>query len=215
MLNRLGIYYQYSLFSLLQYMFGDDYQFERPYIAHEGVSINKPMELMEEYVAANDVLEVTELLELAKEYHYTIYDILKFLNSWNGTHLLISKQEMASTEYIGITEDIVSAVEALILEEIGEQALVTELRCIYKLPKINVAWNEWLIYSVVNRFSSQLEAHTTYSQFRSASPVVSRIGMFNREAYEDDDSGHMAQTVDLNDMDAIDDYIMEDFEIEW
>ena len=215
MLNRLGVYYQYSLYSLLQYMFGDCYQFERPYIAHEGVSINKPMELMEEYVAANDVLEVTELLELAKEYHYTIYDILKFLNSWNGTHLLISKQEMASTEYIGITEDIVSAVEALILEEIGEQALVTELRCIYKLPKINVAWNEWLIYSVVNRFSSQLEAHTTYSQFRSASPVVSRIGMFNREAYEGDDSGQMTQTVDLNDMDAIDDYIMEDFEIEW
>ncbi len=215
MLNRLGIYYQYSLYSLLQYMFGDYYQFERPYIAHEGVSINKPMELMEEYVAANDVLEVTELLELAKEYHYTIYDILKFLNSWNGTHLLISKQEMASTEYIGITEDIVSAVEALILDEIGEQALVTELRCIYKLPKINVAWNEWLIYSVVNRFSSQLEAHTTYSQFRSASPVVSRIGMFNREAYEGDNSGQMTQTVDLNDMDAIDHYIMEDFEIEW
>lgn len=39
--------------------------------------------------------------------------------------------------------------------------------------------------------------------------------MFSREAYEGDDSGHMTQTVDLNDMDAIDDYIMEDFEIEW
>lgn len=215
MLNRLGIFFQYSLFSFLQYMFGEYYEFKRPYIARKGVSINKPMELMQEYVAANDVFEVTELLELAKEYHYTIYDILKFLNSWNETHLLISKQEIASMEYIGITEETARVVEGLILEEIEEQALVTELECVYKLPKINVAWNEWLVYSLVNRFGEQLEAHTTNSQFRSAFPVVSRVGKFNRETYENDDSGQMRQTVDLNDMDAVDDYIMEDFDIEW
>lgn len=215
LLNRLGIYYQYSLFSLLQFFFRDSYVFERPYLAHEGVNINKPIELMEEYLSVNDLFEITELLELAREYRYTIYDILKFLNEWNETHLLINKREMASVEYIGLTEDIARDVEGLILEEIGEQALVTELACVYKLPRINIPWNEWLVYSVVNRWGVQLEAHTTSSQFRHALPIVSRKGKFNRENYNGTENGRIVNTVDLNDMDAVTDYIMEDFDIEW
>lgn len=215
LLNRLGVLYQYSLFSLLQYLFGECYEFERPYIAQRGVSINKPMELMQEYVAANDVFELTELLGIAREYHYIIYDILKFFDEWNKTHLLINKQEMASIEYIGITEDIAHQVEQMVLEEIGDQSLVTQLECVHRFPKVNVPWDEWLIYSVVNRWGTQLEAHTTYKYFRSASPVLSRIGRFNRADYNYMEDAHMTQTVDLNDMDAINDYIMEDLELEW
>ena len=215
MLNRLGIFYQYSLFSLLQYLYKDRYEFARPYIAVKGTNINKPIELLQEYVSANEVFEITELQGLAKEYHYFVYDILKFLNGWNDTHLLINKDEMAAIEYIGITSDIAYEVEQQILEEIDDSALITNLKCIYNLPSICVPWNEWLIYSVINKWGKELEANTTSNQFRSSSPVVSKIGRFNREDYGDTESRKMVQTIDLNDIDAVEDYIMEDFDIEW
>lgn len=215
MLNRLGIFYQYSLFSLLQYLYKDRYEFARPYIAAKGTNINKPIELLQEYVSANEVFEITELQGLAKEYHYFVYDILKFLNGWNDTHLLINKDEMAAIEYIGITSDIAYEVEQQILEEIDDSALITNLKCIYNLPSICVPWNEWLIYSVINKWGKELEANTTSNQFRSSSPVVSKIGRFNREDYGDTESRKMVQTIDLNDIDAVEDYIMEDFDIEW
>lgn len=215
LLNRLGIYYQYSLFSLLQYLYKERYEFTRPYIAEKGVNINKPIEMLQEYVSANDVFEITEFLGLAKEYHYTVYDILKFLNSWNGSHFLINKQEMASLEYIGITEDIACEVEKCILNEIGDSALIASLECLYKLPQMRIPWNEWLVYSVIERWGSELEANTTSNQFRLSSPVVSRVGKFNRDNYEDLGSEEMVQTVDLNDIDAVEDYIMDDFDMEW
>lgn len=215
MLNRLGIFYQYSLFSLLQYQYRGRYEFARPYIAEKGVKINKPIELLQEYVSANEVFEITEFLGLAKEYHYTIYDILKFLNSWNETHFLINKQEMASIEYIGITPEIAHEMEQQIVKEISGSSLIANLECIYRLPIIHVSWNEWLVYSVINKWGKELEAHTTSRQFRLSSPVVSKIGIFNQEDYGGSDLGEMIQTVDLNDIDAVEDYIMEDFDIEW
>lgn len=215
MLNRLGIFYQYSLFSLLQYLYKDRYEFARPYIAEKGTNINKPIELLQEYVSANEVFEITELQGLAKEYHYFVYDILKFLNGWNDTHLLINKDEMATIEYIGITSDIAYEVEQQILKEIDDSAVITNLKCIYNLPSICVPWNEWLIYSVINRWGKELEANTTSNQFRLSSPVVSRIGKFNREEYGGSKSGEMVQAIDLNDIDAVEDYIMEDIDIEW
>lgn len=215
LLNRLGIYYQYSLFSLLQYLYSEQYEFARPYLAQIGVNINKPNELLQEYVSANEVFEITEFLGLAKEYHYTVYDILKFLNGWNDTHLLINKQEMALIEHIGITEDIAYEVERIIANEIEDSSLISELDCIYRLPEINISWNEWLVYSVINRWGTEVEAHTTSNQFRLSSPVVSKIGKFDRKDYGDSDSGEMARTIDLNDIDAVADYIMEDIDIEW
>lgn len=215
MLNRLGIFYQYSLFSLLQYLYKDRYEFARPYIAEKGTNINKPIELLQEYVSANEVFEITELQGLAKEYHYFVYDILKFLNGWNDTHLLINKDEMATIEYIGITSDIAYEVEQQILKEIDDSAVITNLKCIYNLPSICVPWNEWLIYSVINRWGKELEANTTSNQFRLSSPVVSRMGKFNREEYGGSKSGEMVQAIDLNDIDAVEDYIMEDIDIEW
>lgn len=215
MLSRLGIFYQYSLFSLLQYLYKERYEFTRPYIAEKGININKPIELLQEYVSANEVFEITELLGLAKEYHYFVYDILKFLNGWDETHLLINKEEMATIEYIGITSDIANEVEQQILKEIDDSALITKLKCIYNLPAICVPWNEWLIYSVINKWGKELEANTTSNQFRLSSPVVSRIGKFNREDYDDSDSGEMIPAIDLNDIGAVEDYIMEDFDIEW
>lgn len=215
MLNRLGIFYQYSLFSLLQYLYKDRYELARPYIAEKGTNINKPIELLQEYVSANEVFEITELQGLAKEYHYFVYDILKFLNGWNDTHLLINKEEMATIEYIGITSDIAYEVEQQILKEIDDSALITNLECIYNLPSICVTWNEWLIYSVINKWGKELEANTTSNQFRLSSPVVSRIGRFSREDYGDYDSDEMVQAIDLNDIDVVEDYIMEDFYIEW
>lgn len=155
MLSRLGIFYQYSLFSLLQYLYQGQYEFARPYIAEKGVNINKPIELLQEYVSANEVFVIAELLGLAREYHYLVYDILKFLIGWNDTHLLINKEEMASIEYIGITPEIANEVEQQIVKEIDDSALITDLKCIYNLPAICVPWNEWLIYSVINRWGER------------------------------------------------------------
>ena len=214
-LNRLGIYYQYSLFSMLQHFYSGQYEFARPYIAQIGVNIDKPIELLQEYVSANEVFEITELLGLAKEYHYTVYDILKFLNGWNDTHLLINKREMASVEHIGITEDIANEVERIIANEIEDSSLISELKCIYRLPKIKISWDEWLVYSVINRWGTEVEAHITSNQFRLSFPVVSQTGKFDRKDYGDSASGEMVRTIDLNDMEAVADYIMEDFEIEW
>ena len=72
-----------------------------------------------------------------------------------------------------------------------------------------------MVYSVINRWGTEVEAHTTSNQFRLSSPVVSQTGKFDRKDYGDSASGEMARTIDLNDMEVVADYIMEDFEIEW
>ena len=212
LLKKLGVFFQYSLFSLLEYLFRGEYEFLRPYIASKGICINKPVELIEEYILANEIVEIAEILDKAKELHYQILDILKFINSWNSSHIMINKEEMGTFEYIGITQAVVEDVEEKIFSEITETMPIANLKCIYQMPELKVPWTEWLIYSVINKWGVRLEVNTTSNQFRSAIPVISKIGQYNPAVILDIDvESSVVQIDDLDNIDMlISGYILDD-----
>ena len=215
LLRRLGIYYQSSLFSLLEYLFSEDYKFSKPYISLNGVSVNRPKEILDEFVNNNDFFEVEELFEMANEYSYGIYDKLKFLLSFNDTHFLINKKEMMSVNEIGIEEEYVEEIETLIINEISETTYISDLKCIYKLKKINIEWNEWLLYSIINKWGSKLEVGTTSKYFKYSRPVIAlKNNLCVEELCKNENSDAMiSRPDDLDDIDAVFESIIED--IEW
>jgi hypothetical protein len=74
------------------------------------------------------------------------------------------------------------------------------------LPKINVPWHEWLIYSIVRNYSSKLDVGVSNSIFKLAIPLISPKGMMNDEKFVG-----LATSTDhsynIDDLDNIDDLI--------
>ena len=80
------------MYSVLEYLFHDKYQFKRPYIANYNVNIENPEEQIKDMILNSDEISISDIMEFAKESHYDIYSILELLNSFNDTHALMNQQ---------------------------------------------------------------------------------------------------------------------------
>ena len=126
----------------------------------------------------------------------------------------MDRDTFASIERIGINNDIAQNVIAILQDEVTETELITSLECIYRLPKINVPWTEWLIYSVVNRWGESLVAGTTSNQFKLSVPVVAPRGKLDVQKYEGVSVDTAVSIAQVDDLDNIDDLISDFIEFD-
>ena len=207
LLRKLFIYFPTSLFSVLEYLFKDQYQFKRPFIANIGTDIEDPEEQLHDLVVNSDEIAITEITSFAKDNHYEISSILELLNSFNNTHLLMDRNTIATIDHIGVNDRIAEEVISILCSEITETTLITDLECIYRLPKINVPWTEWLVYSVVNKWGEAIVAGTTSNQFKLSAPVVAPQGMLYVQKYEGISVDTATSIMQVDDLDNIDELI--------
>lgn len=215
LVNRNGITSSFSLFSVLSLLFSEAYQFSRPFIALNGVKIGKPFERLKELVNASDEIAVAEIMDFARENHFAVQSTLDLINAFNDTHLLKDSKTLARISSFGIEKTSLVEIETAILEEIGEStAIIAELNCIHRFKSISYPWNEWLIYSVLKKWSTLLDVSTTNSQFRLATPVVARRGLLNEHLFQNIGDGSAIQVFQTDDLDNIDllisDYVLDE-----
>lgn len=215
-LTRNGIKFGYSLLSVLGYLYRDEYVIERPYIARNGANIDRPEEILSELIRDNEILEISEINSLAQELHYPIYSILEFINQYNDTHLLVNKTQIATIDYIGIDKNTIDLLYKLISDEVMGTRAIASLEGILRLPQINVPWNEWLIYSIVNKYYSDFEVGMSAVHFRSSFAIIAPAGKMDVNSvdaiYTGASDGNLVMADDLTNideliMDAIEDEI--------
>lgn len=175
-MTNVGIYNQYSLYSVLVYLFDDYYQFERPYITKYGQDFEYPAEQLREKIMASDTMPINEIVEFARAHHLQLMRIIDYLNDLNQTHLIINHDTIAKIEMLAIDETQIKYMEDEIFIEVQKTMPISNLKCIHHFPKLNVEWDEWLVYSIINKWSTKLEVALSDSQFRYAIPLISKKG---------------------------------------
>lgn len=213
MLRRLFINIPTSLFSVLEYLFREDYQFKRPFIAKQGVTIENPALQLKELILDSEMISFADITEFMKENRYQVYSYLDYYNSFSDTHLIASGDALATFKYLGIDENIAKIAVDIIEEKVTVCIPVRDIECIHRLPKINIPWNEWLIYSVVRKWSQKLETGVSNAQFKYAIPLISLKGCMDASKF----GGQTASVVmeyKVDDLDNIDELIEDliDFE---
>lgn len=183
-LTSNGIYQAFGFYSILEYLYREEYEFSRPYIARKGVEITRTFDQLHEMVQASDVIQLSDIIAVARDNHFQINSILEFANSCNETHLLANDKELVALEYAGITDDIANTVVQTISEEVMGTVFVMDLHNVHKFPKINLSWSEWLIYSVVNKWGDTIEAGVTSTTFKQAKALVAPSGKLSVEGFE-------------------------------
>lgn len=169
----------FCMYSLIEYCFGDNYNLSRPYIARNGVEIETSYDMLREMVKDSDTMEISAIQSYARNNFRQIYSILEFIDACNETHLLINKEEIASIELIQVNAEICSEIEQIISEEIDKTTPISRLKCINRFPKVQFQWSEWLIYSVIKKWGTQLEVAASSNKFNQSIPLISIAGKMN------------------------------------
>lgn len=213
-IERTGAIYPYRLFSLLEYMLADEYQFARPYIAKIDTIIDRPMERFAELLDQQDVTEIDELLNLASDCRFQMIALLDFLNVFSGTHLILDKTHLIKISATGVDEIVFKNVEELILNEIQGTKVISQLRCRELFPQVNVEWSEWFIYSAISKWSNLLEVGLTTRVFKDAVALVAPVGLLNPDEFLDVLATTKYQADNLDNIDdLIADIIEEEIEV--
>ncbi len=204
LLGRLQIDYEYSLFSVINYIFGDDYEFSRPYIAAKGMPFTHPDEIIRTYVEERDVACVRKIFELCEKYNFRqTRSKFEYLFSFETTHMFIERYEIALVDYIGITEGIVNRIEELLAGKISETMPISAVSKSY-FPKINIAWNDWILFGGIHRWGKLFDVDTGFNQtYESAVILISPKGEMNNKKF----SNNTGRNIKIDDLDNIDSLI--------
>lgn len=215
-LKKNYINFPFGIYSLLEYCFREEYNFSRPYIAKNGSEITRTFEALQEMIQDSDTMEVADISLYARKNFHQIGNILEFLDSCNDTHFLISSSEIASIDIIGIKESDVIEIEAILKNEVVSTMPISNLKCVHAFPKINISWNEWLIYSAIKRWGKKYEVQASESQLKQAVPLIAPKGEMSISNLENMDvNSELTVADDLNDIDKlIENYALEELELD-
>lgn len=202
----------FGVYSVLEYYFHDDYMFSRPFISKDEIQYDSAGAMLHELVGSSDRISIEEVQAFAKEVHHTIFNVLDFINSCNDVSLLINSAEMMRIDEIGITDNVISKIEEILEDEVTGTIPIAHVQGLNNLPPLNVPWTDWLLYSVINKYSNRFEVAQSAEQFRFSFPVVSRKGELSLDAIKTiskEDVGSIAAADDLENIDdLIGDYIL-------
>lgn len=214
-LTRNYAMHPYASFSLLQSLFGGDFNFLRPFVAKPNIYIDTAIDRLHDLVYSKERVNITEISEFVKNNSFQIQSILEFINSCNDEYLLIDANTLMRISSIGINKETVAQIEDVILNQINEIIPIRELSVAHSLPKLNVPWTDWLIYSALKKWGENTEVATSSNQFRLSVPLVSPIGKCDSSIYKEierDANVHVFGTDDLSDIDSLlEDMIDENF----
>ena len=131
---------------------------------------------MRDFLEGKDEIEIDDFMDYVRDNAFYVNSILALLNTFNDEFLLKDKSTIIRIELTGINKYKAEYVEEFIDEIIGNNEILLLKDLKYSLlPKINIQWNDWLVYSVIKKWSTKYRVTTTSNQFRYSTPVLYKM----------------------------------------
>lgn len=218
-LTRNAALYPFSAYSILEFLFRDEFQFMRPYVAKNGTEISRTAERLHDFIYTKDEITVSQIGDFARDNHFQIQSLLEYVNSCNDEYLLVNDNLLMRIDLTGVNEFIAEKVDNVIADEICETEIISNLDIWQKLPNIRIPWTDWLIYSIVTKWGKRNVAGTSSNQFRLSVPIVAPVDNFDADKFagvEKSQSSNYFEADNLDNIDAllediIDDSFLQDF----
>lgn len=206
-LTRNAVMYPFGMYSILEYLFREEFQFLRPYIALPGVEIGRPGERLHEFIYCTDSIAISDIREFAKENHFQIQSMIEYANMCNDEYLLIDRDTLMRIEKVGITAEDAAEIDSCVAQNISQTTPIHQLDIWGALPNLNVSWTDWLLYSVLNKWGKQVSAGTSSNQMKMAVPLVAPAGVLNTDEFRDLVASNQPTTIRLDDLDNVDELL--------
>ena len=183
--NRIMVTTPYRLLGLLRVIPGgnDIYRIEQPYIARVGVQITTTQERLQDFIRYKEKVSVSTILQYARDNYMHVQSIIGLLNSLNGTHIFLNKYEMIRTSKVFISSEQEKQIIMVFEDELEKHnglMAICQMEHAHELPVIDYEWNEWLLYSIMQKGKRYPKVFLSSNTFSEAIPMVS-----NRYQYSD------------------------------
>jgi hypothetical protein len=146
-----------KLFGILNFMFGDDFYFSRPYIAKFGTDEISNKTVIRDYLQSFDSITIQELIELCEEHHLKYFSLRGLIKNLNDDFLRVDSETLVRMNE-EIDENIIVETAKLLLEKIESYGFIaaSKMDDYVSFPKIDFEWNSFLLRSIVEKYMDDM-----------------------------------------------------------
>ena len=173
-IEEINITDRYFLFSMMEEFWADKFEFRRPFFAKIGVNISKQYERIWDFVNSNTETDIAELRGFINENSFIVNSTLDLVDSLSDVVIYKNKETLTKVDSVIFNSALQEKMDDFLDKFIGTNKLPVQVDDFNNLPDIGLVWNEWLLYSIVNKYSKQFKAVTTNSKYAMAEPRFAR-----------------------------------------
>ena len=175
--NRNGIDHYLKFYYLINKLFPLDFTYNRPYISNLNVEMKTGIQQLKEMIVNKGICSISgDIKFYAQELGYYIDSYLELVNENSDAFIFKDKQNVVSISRANIKEDELENLD-LILDQFMKSASYKPLcsfNLFWKLPKLGVQWNEWVLSSIVNKYSDKYYISFSSKTLTESNPVLVR-----------------------------------------
>lgn len=222
----------YDFYNVLKALFPHQFTYSTPYIGLPGVVFPKRSETLSKYVLSRFKTSVSDLKDFMAASDYQERFTLKIFATLHDV-LLSDHDNLIPSSRISLSEENLVTFINLIHEELetrlddSEAVAIRDLQCAPLFPSCGLPWTDWLIYSVLLRYTQRekgkqlpVYVHTTSQAFSKAIPLVSLFPSLLKQTRQEIAArfaGQDQKTVQMqvDDLSNLDELIEDEIDYDW
>ncbi len=173
-LSTNNVYDPTALFSVFNYLFPEDYEFNRPYIAPRGSMATTFNTVLREYLSGFDELSITDFKEYVESIRRGAISIGALLDEISDEFIRIDSDVLLRTDRLNLPEDTIKNIEEITLVLVGSQGYLAVKKDsdFMFYPDIDIKWNQFLLVSIVKYYCKRLKIINTATDYRYLNEVI-------------------------------------------
>jgi hypothetical protein len=164
-----------ALYSVFNFLFPDDYEFNRPYISLKGSKATTFNTVIQEYLSSFDEISISDFKDYIKSMSTGNISVSsKLLDDISDEFIRVDSDLLFKKDRLNLSKEIIESIEETTLALIGSTGyLVVKKMLDYMFyPDIGVKWTPFLLVSVVKYFCKRVKIINIATSYRYLNEII-------------------------------------------
>ena len=174
--SRIGIMHYLQFYYLLKELFPNKYEYNRPFLAPLGVNVISGEAQVLDRICDKGEVTIAQLREIVKEVGTIIDRYIEFVDGNSDSIIFKNHTTIISIDCAGLDDNSFARLDEILMDYIKEENYISLSTFFdyWKLPSLKWNWNEWTLYSIVNKYSQKFKTAVTSNFLHEATPILVR-----------------------------------------
>ena len=176
--SRIGISHYLQFYYLLKELFPDDYSYYRPFVGKPGVEMMSGEAQVLDRMARSPEVTIADIREYARSVGTMIDRYIEFVDRNNDSFIFKNRTTVITLDAAGIDDSMFDELDVILSDFLGDldYRSLQEFFDYWRLPTLNCAWNEWLLYSIIGKYSTLFKMAVSSNYLNEAVPIIVKQG---------------------------------------
>lgn len=173
--GRNGIDHYLKFYYLISKIFPNEFNYNRPYIASHEIKMMSGLQQLIERIVSNKKCSISgDVRMFAQEIGYYIDSYLDLIITNNDSIIFADQNNVITLKEAGIKDENFESIDSILKEFMSNSDYrpLSQFYLNWKLPKIGIPWNEWVLASIINKYSEKYYVTFSSKTLSEAYPVI-------------------------------------------